>query len=478
MNITEYASCDATELARLIKTGQVSAPEVYAAAREAIATVDRDLNVVASGPFDEPLEHESNGPLAGVPFVVKDLVCHPAGVPTRMGTRMTGPDGIAFPHDTELMARFRRAGLATAALTTTPEFGLNSNCEAVVYGSSRNPWDPERSTGGSSGGSAALVAAGAVPIAHANDLAGSIRIPAAYNGVVGLKPTRGRVSLAPDFQEAANGLGIEFAVTRTVRDTALLLDLVHGHAPGDKFRIPDPASSYVSALSRAPGPLRVAVSTESWSHVPVDPECVRAVEEVASLLADLGHHVEPAAPVYDFDRHVEVQRVIWAAFATESILSLQRATGTNPDETTLEHGLLRTFEVGTNLTAADLGVANAGLNEICRAAAPFFDEYDVLLTPTTNTPAQMLGHQNSNDPDLSYEEWTLKLLNDISFTPLFNATGQPAISLPLGQTSQGLPIGVQVVGRTCAEDVLVSLAAQIEGAVPWDKRRPTIRVGA
>lgn len=478
MNISEYASCDGTELARLIKVGEVTADDVYATARDAIATIDQSLNVVASGPFERPLDHSADGALGGVPFVVKDLVCHPAGVSTRMGTRMTGPTGIAFPHDTELMARFRRAGLATAALATTPEFGLNCNCEAVVYGSSRNPWNPDYSTGGSSGGSAALVAAGAVPVAHANDLAGSIRIPAAYNGLVGLKPTRGRVSLAPDFQEAASGLGIEFAVSRTVRDTALLLDLVHGYVPGDKFRIQEPSSSYVSALSNVPDPLRIAVCTESWSHDPVAPDCVRAVEVAGNLLAELGHHVEVAKPTYDFDRHVEVQRALWAAFATEGILGLQQATGRTPDETNLEYGILRAFEVGMKLTAADLGLAQVGLNEICRAAAPFFEEYDILLTPTTNTPAQPLGYQNSNDPDLSYEEWTLKLLNDISFTPLFNATGQPAISLPLGQGAGGLPVGVQAVGRLGAEDVLLALSAQLEQAAPWSDRRPKVHVAA
>ncbi|WP_433710257.1 amidase [Nocardia sp. CA-084685] len=478
MKTTEYAACDATELADLIAKGEVSAAEVYRCATEAISTVNEKLNVVTAGPFESPLEYDATGPLGGAPFAIKDLFCHAAGVPTRMGSRMTGPDGVTFPHDTELMSRFRRAGLATAAVTTTPEFGLNSNCEAVVYGTSRNPWDVTRSTGGSSGGSSALVAAGAVPIAHANDAAGSIRIPAAYNGLVGLKPTRGRVSMGPDAQEALGGLGIEFAVSRTVRDTALLLDAVSGYVPGDKYRIQEPAAPYVSKLARDPKPLRIAVCTSSWSHQEVDPEVAAAVEAAAQLLTDLGHHVEIDAPRYDFDRHVAAQRVVWAASAAENVLGLQSLTGVTPDESSLERSILAAFEYGRTVTAVELGAAHAAFNQISRATAPFFEDYHILVTPTTNTPAQPLGYQNANDPALDFDAWSLKVLNDISFTPLFNTTGQPALSLPLGETAGGLPIGVQFVGRMCAEDVLLALAGQIERTADWSHRRPTVHITA
>jgi amidase len=478
MKISEYAACDATELAGLIAKGEVSAAEAYHCATEATTAVNEKLNVLAAGPFDSPLEYDAAGPLGGVPFAIKDIFCHAAGVPTRIGSRMTGADGVTFPHDTELMSRFRRAGLATAAVTTTPEFGLNSNCEAVVYGSSRNPWDVTRSTGGSSGGSSALVAAGAVPVAHANDAAGSIRIPAAYNGLVGLKPTRGRVSLGPDAQEALGGLGIEFAVSRTVRDTALLLDAVSGFAPGDKFRIQEPKAAYVSELAQDPKPLRIAVCASSWSHQEVDPEVAAAVEAAAKLLGDLGHHVEIDAPRYDFDKHVAAQRVIWAASAAENVLGLQALTGVTPDENSLEYSILAAFEYGRTLKAVELGAAHAAFNDISRTVAPFFEDYDVLVTPTTNTPARPLGYQNANDPSLDFDAWSLKVLNDISFTPLFNTTGQPALSLPLGQTGGGLPIGVQFVGPMCGEDVLLALAGQIERAADWSHRRPAVHVTA
>jgi amidase len=391
-----------------------------------------------------------------------------------MGSRLTGESGVTFPHDTELMARFRRAGLATTVLTTTPEMGFNANTEPVVHGSTRNPWDPSRSAGGSSGGSAALVAAGAVPVAHANDGGGSIRIPASYNGLVGLKPTRGRVSSAPDFQEILYGFAAEFVLTRTVRDSAGLLDEVAGWVPGEKYRLPEPLRPYSLELEEDPPTLRIAVHTASWAGSAVDAEVVAAVERVARTLEDVGHRVERTGPAFDWDEFMLAHFRIWAGFLAESVQGVSAVSGIKPSPETLESTVLAGYEYGRTLTVLDMGEAFAIVNKISRQLGSFHSRYDILLTPTTNTPALPLGYLNADDPALGHEEWTRRIFDVVSFTPLFNLTGAPAISLPLGVTTDGLPIGVQLSADLGAESTLFALAGQLERALPWHQRRPRI----
>jgi amidase len=474
VNIDEYTSYDGCGLAELVRSAQVSVSEVRAVALEAIERVQPKINAVAGEPFPDGLAYSDSGPLAGVPFAIKDLMCHAQGVPTWMGSRITGPDGITFTHDTELMARFRRAGLMTLARTTTPEMGYNANSEALVYGSTRNPYDLERSSGGSSGGSGALVASGAVPIAHANDGGGSIRIPAAYNGLVGLKPTRGRVSSAPDMQEALYGFAAEFVVTRTVRDTAAVLDAVAGSVPGDKFRVPSPARAFVEEIAADPGPLRVAVHSDSWAGSAVDPEVTAAVDKVAATLADLGHQVEKAGPVFDWDAFMLAHYRAWAGFVAESVHGVSELTGLSPGSETLEASVLAAYEYGRVLTVIEMAEASAIVNTISRTVGRFFTDYDVVLTPTANTPALPLGYLDANDEALGHEEWTRRIFDVVSFTPLFNLTGSPAMSLPLAVSSRGLPIGVQIATEHCAESRLIALAAQLERAMPWADRRPGV----
>jgi amidase len=291
MKIEEYASLDATGVAELIKSGQVTADEVHKVAVEAIGKVQPEINARVAEPWEKPLEYDGSGPFAGVPFGLKDLICHAAGVPTKWGSRLTGEHGVVLDFDTELMARFRKAGLATTVLVSTPEMGYGGNTEPLVNGSTRNPWDLSRSVGGSSGGSAALVASGAVPVAHANDAGGSIRIPSSYNGTVGLKPGRGVVSLGPSFAEGVSGLASEFVVTRSVRDVAGILDQVAGWTPGERYRVQAPARPYVDELDANPTGLRIAIHTSSWAGTAVDPDAVAAVESVARTLEGLGHHV-------------------------------------------------------------------------------------------------------------------------------------------------------------------------------------------
>ena len=272
MKVDEYVSCDATDLAQLIRDGEVSSEEVEQTAREAITSINSELNAIVDDLFDRPLAANSDGPFAGVPFLIKDLVLHAADVPVEFGCRML--KGFSFPHDTALMSRFRDAGLTILGRTNTPELGANATTEPVANGPTHNPWMLNRSPGGSSGGSSAMVAAGAVPMAHANDGGGSIRIPAAQCGLVGLKPSRGRVPLGPDFDAPLGGMGIEFAVTRTVRDCAALLDAVQGSTPGEFLFVEPPIRPYIDEVKVDPGNLRIAVSNTPISGVEVDPEVI------------------------------------------------------------------------------------------------------------------------------------------------------------------------------------------------------------
>lgn len=476
MKLSEYAECDATGLAALIRDGEVPVAEVHDAARAAIEGVDETLNAVVSGPWEAPLASDSAGRFAGIPFALKDFAIHAAGVPTCFGSRLAG-EGVVFPHDTELMTRFRAAGLATMALTTTPEFAFNGNTEPVAHGSTRNPWDPTRSAGGSSGGSAALVAARALPIAHATDGGGSIRIPASANGLVGLKPSRGRVSPGPGESEPLSGLGVEFGLTRSVRDCAALLDAVSGPAAGDKYVIRDPERPYIDELNRDPGRLRIAIHTRSWSGGPVDSEVVAAVGAVGAVLERLGHHVVPDTPVFDWEQFIDANLPVWSVSLAEGIDALAGAFGTTPGPDNLEATTLACAEYGRRVTATELGGALAVFNQVSRTVGSFLTEYDLLLTPTLSAPPQLLGVLDANDASLTPAQWMRKLLEVCSFTPLFNVTGGPAISLPLGWTRSGLPIGVQLAAPMCDEGTLIAVASQLETAMPWADRMPGVNAG-
>jgi amidase len=473
MEPSEYIEYDAVGLAQLITSGQVSAQEVQQVARRAIAVVNPELNALVGDVFDEPLPYSADGPFAGVPFLIKDLVVHAKGVPTRLGSRLTG-EGIAFPSDTDLMARFKQAGLATLGRTATPEFGFNASTEPLANGPTCNPWDPSCSSGGSSGGSAALVAARAVPMAHASDAGGSIRTPAAWCGLVGLKPTRGRLAVGPDYDERLSGLAIEFALTRSVRDAAALLDAVNGPGIGDKYIIGLPTRPYTEEVSPPPGRLRIALTTQAWSGVAVDKEYRQAVEAVGRELASLGHEVEESSPHIEWETFLDSQLPIWTAFLADSALGLAKRLGIELGPDVLEATVLASVEYGRRLTALDLYAAQRICNATSRSVAAFFRDYDVLLTPTVATPPPSLGYLNANDPTLDPRSWFDKVFTLTPFTALFNVTGQPAMSLPLGLSRAGLPIGMQFVTRYGDEATLFRLAAQLELALPWANRRPTV----
>jgi len=477
VDVSEYVAYDAVGIAELIRSGQVSAAEVEAAARGAIAAVNPELNGLVGPLFERPLAYDASGPLAGVPFLLKDLVCHAGGVTHECGSRLCR--GWTPPHDTDLAARFRGAGLAVLGRTATPEFGVNVTTESVVNGPTRNPWNTGRSPGGSSGGSAALVAAGAVPLAHANDGAGSIRIPASCCGLVGLKPTRGRVPPGPDAAEPLMGFAIELGVSRTVRDTAALLDAVQGSGVGDKYEIRPPARPYAEEVGADPGSLRIALQTAPPSGAAVDRECVGAAERIATELEGLGHRVSTGAPVIAASEYRRALTILYAACTAAWVEAVGAICGSAPGPDTLEAATWATLEAGRRYSATELLWAESVCNTISRAVGAFFEEHDILLSPTLAAPPAPLGTIDQNDPRRDGEEWLEFVFHTVApFSSLYNLSGCPAVSLPLCESSTGLPIGIQLGARYGREDTLIRLASQLEAALPWRERRPGVFAGS
>jgi amidase len=476
----EYAALDGVALAELVARGEVTAAELTATARSAIDAVNPRLNAViglTDAVADEALTGgPRNAPFAGVPFLIKDIGMHYANIPHEMGSRFA--EGFVFPHDTELAIRFKKAGLVTLGRTNTPEFGCNASTEPVSKGPSRNPWNPAHSTGGSSGGSAAAVAAGVVPFAHANDGGGSIRIPASCCGLVGLKPSRGRMPSGPDSDDLIFGMGAELVVSRTVRDTAAVLDATHGPDAGARLMLPSPEAPYSELIKRAPGRLRIAYALKSPDGaVEMHAECRAGVERTSKMLAGLGHIVEEASPVFDHQGACLNFLDLAAAFFGGGIGVIQQLTGRVPSRENMEATTLAIYEYGRRLRAFDLGAAFARINGLSRVMGAFFTQYDLWLTPTMAVPPVKLGVMNAA-AELGAAEWITSILNLAPFTAPFNATGQPAISLPLHQSADGLPIGMHFVGRLGDEATLLQLARQLEEAAPWVERRPAIFFGA
>jgi amidase len=475
MKIDDYVRYDGVGLAELVSRGEVSPSELALTALEAAERVEPRIHSLVRV-FPERAQQPRlaalpPGPFRGVPFVIKDAPME-SGTPSEMGSRLCR--GFVSSGDSHLMERFRAAGLVTLGCTAMAELGFNVTTEPLLTGPTRNPWDPRRMAGGSSGGSAAAVAAGIVPLAHANDTGGSIRIPASCCGVVGLKPTRGRIPLGPGVGESVSGLGIDFAITRTVRDCAALLDAVQGPGIGDPYVIVPPARPYLQEVRTAPGRLRIAFTTRAWSGVPVDPEVRRAVEQTAELCESLGHSVWEASPTVDAAGLMFTTVRLGSAHMAAAIDGLAGALGRTPSEDTLEATTLAAYRYGRTVPATELLGSIALLNGICRSVGAFFEGCDVLLTPTVARVPQLLGTYDANAPGITAEQWPEHIFSFAPFTALFNVTGNPALSLPLHQSAEGLPIGVQLAGRYGDEASLLRLAGQLEEARPWRTRRPTV----
>lgn len=476
MRLDEYARLDGCALADLVRSGELEAREIENVARVAISAINPSINAILEI-FPETGDSRSrSGPFAGVPFLRKDLVMQQEGQLIECGSRLAA--GMRAKFTSELARRQHAAGLVTLGRTSTPELGFSVFTEALTCGPTRNPWNLERSAGGSSGGAAAAVASGIVPMAHANDSGGSIRIPAACCGVVGLKPSRGRVSPAPAHGSLVLGLGIEHAVTRTVRDCATLLDATHGPALGDPFLLPPPLRSYAAEVGVPPEQLRIAFTRKPWSNATVDDDVGEAVVEAASVCAALGHIVEEASPSIDYEQFCLANLRLWTGVIAYAVSKIAAETSRKPGPDTLEAVTLACYEYGRELSAAQLFEAESAINAVSRQVAKFFDTYDVLLTPTIAKRVAPIGMLDSMAPGWSAQSWNDAIFDYAPFTALFNATGQPAISLPLATDRNGLPIGLQFVARFAAEDVLLRLAASLEHAMPWDARRPPVWAGA
>jgi amidase len=476
ISVGEYAAHDALGLAELVARGEVTPRELAEAAFAAIDAVNGEVNCVLQTLHEEAASAVEGdlpaGVFRGVPLAIKEFVLHARGVRFDMGSRFA--QGFVARADSELMTRFRRAGLVLVATTQTPEFAYSPTTESVLHGTVRNPWDPTRIAGGSSGGSGAAVAAGIVPIAYGNDGGGSIRVPAACDGIVGLKPSRDRVPAGPASGDLLCGLGCEFVLTRSVRDTAAALDAVSGADVGAPGMLATPPRPYRDEVRRAPRRLRIAWTTTPASGARIDAACVEAVHETVRLLGELGHEVVEDAPRYEWSAFVDATHALFMSATAATIDALAGTLGRRPSAANLEAVTLACYEEGKRVSAVELLDALAWGNVVSRAVGCFFECYDVLVTPTTAAPALPLGVLDQNDPGVSAREWTERIFAYVCFTGLFNWTGQPAISLPLHWTGDGLPVGVQLAMRLGDEATLLALSAQLEAARPWAGRRPPI----
>ena len=469
----DYEDYDGLALAGLVKRGAVSAAELLDAAQRRVVRHNPQLNAIVTSLADSARESIAravpSGAFEGVPFVVKELVASVAGVPTTFASRLYANNMPAG--DSEVVARYRRAGLVIIGKTNSPEFGLSPMTESRLYGVTRNPWNTSLAPGGSSGGSAAAVAAGIVPVAHATDGGGSIRIPASCCGLFGLKPTRARISAGPEGGEGLSGLAMQHVVSRSVRDSAALLDATAGALPGDPYTAPAPTRPWLEEVTAEPGRLRIAFASSAPTGVPVAPQCVAAVEDAARLCEALGHQVEEASPQFDA---TAVQSGFFKLFAAHTMANIARATGgALPERERVEPLTYALAERGRMLSAAEFIVNLHALHRQSRRIAQFFERYDLWLTPTLAQPPLPIGSFDIESSDV--DRWFDALARFTPFTYLFNVTGQPAASVPLYWSDDKLPIGVQFAARYGDEATLFRIAGQLERARPWFGRRPMLR---
>nr|WP_090343317.1 amidase [Mycolicibacterium malmesburyense]CRL74244.1 amidase [Mycolicibacterium malmesburyense] len=485
MNFEEYRAYDATGLAKLVADKEVTAAELFNVARNRGAAVNPRINAIVRDVPASPTE-AADGPFSGVPFLIKDLAQDYAGLPTSAGSRALMSQPVA--EHSEIVRRWQNAGLVIFGKTNTPEFGAKGITEPDAWGPARNPWDLNRTPGGSSGGSAAAVAAGIVPCAGANDGGGSIRIPAACCGLVGLKPGRGLTPSGPAVGESMHGAAVQGVVSRTVRDTAAMLDVIRGGEMGGPYVPGIPENSFASSAGADPGALRIGVRVPSAINPSPHPEAAAAVEAAVRALTELGHHVDelPSAP-FDDAALARDFLLTWFVYTAWELGEAKRVSGAGDDS--FERDTLILAALGRATSGVDYVDAVQRRHEHTRRLTTFFESYDLLLTPSLATPPPAIGEFDlpvvlQRAADVLIRTRTAKLLRYtkivddmvdknlgwVPYTQLANLTGRPAISLPLHWTADGLPLGVQFVAPLAGESLLIKLAAQLEQALPWADR--------
>lgn len=468
----DYDAYDAVGLAELVRSGETTPDELLENAVARIDALNPALNAVVTPMYDlarrQIKDGLPEGPLRGVPFLLKDLGLFCKGVPTSFGSRLFAD--YRSDWESTLLTRYRKAGLLFLGKTNVPEFGITVTTESQLFGPCRNPWKLDRTSGGSSGGSAAAVAAGMVPAAHGSDGGGSIRIPASCCGLFGLKPSRGRIPCGPHLGEAWNGMVTDHVLTRSVRDSALLLDISAGASPGDPYCAPPQKGPYLKEVGKDPGKLRIAVTTEPPNNFPVDAQCIAAVRDAADLCRDLGHHVTDATPDINTERLQSATGAIVNANLNSMLEICGNARNRGVEETEVEPLTWMSAEAGKKISASELLLAIQTIHRMGRRMAVFFSDYDILLSPVLLKPPVPLGYIDTMVQEI--KDYVVSLFSFFGFTGLFNATGQPAMSVPLYWSPDNLPIGVQFAARFGEEDLLLRLAAQLENARPWKDRRP------
>jgi len=469
VDLDAYRAHDALGLAGLVRAGAVTPDELLDAALAMVDAVNPAYNAVVTR-FEDAARQAiraglPEGPFRGVPFIMKDLWTRVAGVATTNGSRLFAADVATA--DSEIVRRYRTAGLVLFAKSNTPELGLNASTESVLLGPARNPWDPTRSTGGSSGGAAAAVAAGIVPMAHATDGGGSIRIPASCCGLFGLKPSRGRITLGPERSEGWAGMSAQHVVSRTVRDSAAALDATAGTMSGDPYAAPPGPGAFLAEAATDPPRLRVGLVLDPPSGVPVDEACRAAAEATARRCEALGHHVEAAALPAVTAEAAAAQGTIISVHTAVTVDARAAALGRALVDDDLEPVTAAMCARGRVFTGADYVAAVQVMHRVGRAMGQLFDTIDVLVTPMLGRPPVPLGTLDTSDP----VRFGREISSVTPFSGLANLTGQPAMALPLDGTS-GLPVGTQVLGRFGEEATLFRLAGQLERSHGWWRPAP------
>ena len=477
MKLSEYLACDATGLAELIAKGEVSPEEVKQVALRAIDVVNPEINEV----FECWPEAQAGdqGAFRGVPMLIKDLGVTVQGCKNELGSRLA--KGLVASHDTTLAQRMKASGLVMLGRTTTPELAASTTTEPRFNGGTCNPWNRAFSAGGSSGGSAAAVASGMVPAAHATDGGGSIRVPASFNGLFGLKPSRGRISMGPDVDEVWSGLAVHGFVTRSVRDSAGLLDAVQGGVAGDPFYIAAPARSFVASAAHDPASLKIGVMAHPLNGQRTSPAVMARVDETVRCLISLGHRVEAVTPDVglSWDAFVELNSCFWASSTAAWVDALATATGRAVSEETLEPATLALWQLGHQLTAVEMMSAMHMRNTVTRKMGEFYQRYDLLMTPVLPDLPSRLGSYNQGQHAMDGRGWMQHVFDHSPFTALANVCGTPAMSVPAGiDATDNLPVGMHFMAGAGNESLLFALAGSLERAFPWQQSRPPVWAGA